>query len=65
MTDTEKPDTVKEAKAVTPCCTGCRGTGYSYRQQKIANVDGLLVYCSSCGGIFSWSPNVVAAPPRP
>jgi hypothetical protein len=64
MTDTENPEAIKESKAVTPCCTGCRGTGYSYRQQKIANVDGLLVYCSSCGGIFSWSPNVIAAPTR-
>jgi hypothetical protein len=65
MTDTEKPETVKAGKAVTPCCTGCKGTSYSYRQQRIANVDGLLVYCSSCGGIFSWSPNVGAAPPLP
>ena len=64
MADAEKPETPKDAKPVTPCCTGCKGTGYSYRQQKIANIDGLLVYCSSCGGIFSWSPNVVAAPPR-
>ncbi len=63
MTDAEKLDAPKEGKAVTPCCTGCRGTGYSYRQQTIANVAGLLVYCSSCGGIFSWSPNVAAAPP--
>ena len=64
MADVEKFEALKEGKAVTPCGTGCKGTGYSFRQQKIANIDGLLVYCSSCGGIFSWSPNVVAAPPR-
>ena len=63
MADADKPET-KDAKAAIPCCTGCRGTSYSYRQQRIANIDGLLVYCSSCGGIFSWSPGISAVPPR-
>jgi hypothetical protein len=58
VADSEKTETEKERKAVTPCCTGCHGTTYSYRWQTIANIEGLLVYCQTCGGIFSWSPNV-------
>jgi hypothetical protein len=67
VADSEKPDATKEGKAVIPCCTGCTGctgTGYSYRQQKIANVDGLLVYCSTSGDQLKMPPHVVAAPPR-
>ena len=56
MTDSEKTAPAKDAKPVTPCCTRCQGTTYSYRQQTIAGLDGLLVYCQTCGGIFSWSP---------
>jgi hypothetical protein len=46
---------------VVPCCTNCKGTGYSYRPETIAGVPGLLVYCATCGGIFSWSPHVLEA----
>ena len=45
-----------DRKAVTPRCTHCQGTTYSFRSQTIANTEGLLVYCTTCGGIFSWSP---------
>jgi hypothetical protein len=31
VSDSEKPETTRDVKAVTPCCTGCKGTGYSYR----------------------------------
>ncbi len=41
-----------------PCCTNCKGVTYSYRPETIAGVPGLLVYCATCGGIFSWSPHV-------
>lgn len=41
-----------------PCCVNCKGTTYSYRAETIAGVAGLLVYCKTCGGIFSWSPHV-------
>jgi hypothetical protein len=47
-----------------PCCTSCKGTTYSYRAEKIAGVPGLLVYCKTCGGIFSWSPHVVGDAPK-
>jgi hypothetical protein len=50
-------ETAKEGKPVTPCCIKCQGTTYSYRLETIANIEGLLVYCQTCGGIFSWSPN--------
>jgi hypothetical protein len=55
---TEAPATV------VPCCTNCKGTAYSYRAETIASVPGLLVYCATCGGIFSWSPHVVGNAPR-
>jgi hypothetical protein len=64
VADPEKTGTATEAKAVTPCCTRCQGTSYSYRQETIAGVDGLLVYCQQCGGIFSWSPAVRGTPAR-
>jgi hypothetical protein len=49
----------ESTSAVVPCCTNCKGTTYSYRSETIAGVSGLLVYCKTCGGIFSWSPRVV------
>ena len=61
MADSETAEAAKTGKAVTPCCTKCQGTTYSYRSETIANTEGLLVYCKTCGGIFSWSPT----PARP
>jgi hypothetical protein len=49
---------------VIPCCTNCKGTTYSYRAETIAGLAGLLVYCKTCGGIFSWSPHVVGDRPK-
>jgi hypothetical protein len=64
VADSKKTETAKEGKAATPCCTNCQGTTYSYRRETIANVEGLLVYCQTCGGIFSWSPNIRGAVTR-
>ena len=55
----------KSAQLVVPCCTNCKGTTYSYRAETIAGHAGLLVYCKTCGGIFSWSPHVVGNPKNP
>jgi hypothetical protein len=64
VTNSTTTETAKEAKAAAPCCTKCQGTTYSYRSETIANIEGLLVYCQTCGGIFSWSPNIRGAVPR-
>ena len=58
MADSDQTEAAKEGKAVSPCCTRCQGTTYHYRSQTIANIEGLLVYCKTCGGIFSWSPTI-------
>ena len=60
VSDAVKP----EAKKARPNCTRCQGSSYSYENHAIAGVDGLLVFCSQCGGIFSWSPRVPKYPPR-
>jgi hypothetical protein len=55
----EKPAEEKAAepaKSVGPNCTRCEGTAYSYRNHTVAGVPGMIVYCTKCGGIFSWSP---------
>ena len=64
MANPDQAEPANEGKAATPCCTHCQGTTYSFRTQTIANIPGLLVYCQTCGGIFSWSPNAGDASPR-
>jgi hypothetical protein len=56
--ETLTKETATATRPVVPCCTHCQGTTYSFRRETIANVEGLLVYCQTCGGIFSWSPNI-------
>ena len=47
-----------EAKKIRPNCTRCQGSSYSYENHAIAGIEGLPVFCSQCGGIFSWSPKL-------
>ena len=63
MADSKPTETATEGKAAAPCCTRCGGTTYSYRRETIANVEGGRD-CQTCGGIFSWSPNVRGADSR-
>ena len=43
-------------------------SGFAWERYELktnfANVQGLLVYCQTCGGIFSWSPTTGHTPAR-
>ena len=40
----------------TPCCAKCGNKNITWETRTFAGKSGILVYCSSCGAIVSWTP---------
>lgn len=52
-----KADKSEKEKAV-PCCGHCKSTELTYRMRVFGGVDGVLVFCATCGAVFGWGPEI-------
>lgn len=41
----------------SPCCPKCENaTSISWQTKTLNGIEGMLIYCSSCGAIITWVP---------
>ena len=44
----------------TPCCPKCESTSITYTPQSFAGIPGVLIHCSDCGAIITWTRAAMA-----
>jgi formate dehydrogenase maturation protein FdhE len=46
----------EEQTMATPCCPKCGSTNIANKLKSFYGLQGLYIYCSSCGAIIAWVP---------